>query len=46
MQEFQALPQIPAGHLPGAGLHINIAADAVQVERERVFKRLDRVFAK
>src|SRR5260370_20744342 len=38
--QLQSAPQIPAGHLARTGFHIDVAASAVQVQRQRVLKRL------
>src|SRR5437899_12490940 len=46
MQQLEPPAQIPAGHLARARFLIDIAADAVQIERERVFEGLRRVLAK
>jgi hypothetical protein len=46
VQQFQAFPQVAAGHLARAGFHVDIAADSVQIECRRVFERLRGVFAK
>src|ERR1035437_2148418 len=43
-EQFQAAAQVAAGHLARAGFHVDIAASAVQVERQRIFEGLARVF--
>jgi hypothetical protein len=36
VQKLKTLAKITAGDLPGAGLDVDVAADPVQVKRERV----------
>src|SRR5262249_15017781 len=44
-QQLQPAAQIPARHLTRTSLHVDIAARAVQVQRERILERLPRIFA-
>src|SRR5579862_3409633 len=46
LQQQQTFPEISAGKLARARIHINVAANAVQVERQRIDKRLAGIGSK
>src|SRR5512143_3088163 len=43
VEQLEAASQVSAGKLARAGLHVDVAADAVQIQRERVDERLTAV---
>jgi hypothetical protein len=43
-QQLEPPPQITAGHLAGAGFHVDIAAGAVEIKSQGIFERLAGVF--
>jgi hypothetical protein len=44
-EQLETAPQMPAGQLPRTRFNVDIAADAVQIQRHGVFKRLPRIIA-
>jgi NAD(P)-dependent dehydrogenase (short-subunit alcohol dehydrogenase family) len=44
-ENFQAFAQIAARHLARTGIHIDVAARAVQIQSQRVLERLPPVIA-
>src|SRR5579863_8948696 len=45
LQGHQALAEITAGQLARAGVDVDVAADAVEIESQRVDEGLARIFA-
>ena len=43
LQGHQTLAQEPAGELARTGIHVNVATDAVQVQRQRIDEGLPRI---